>query len=71
MVMVAKAFIVLILFAILLSLGSAMVFLVKDKGQSDRTVKALSIRIGLSIALFVLLMLAIATGLITPHGIVP
>jgi hypothetical protein len=71
MVMVAKAFIVLILFAILLSLGSAMVFLVKDKGQSDRTVKALSIRIGLSIALFVLLMLAIATGLITPHGLYP
>ena len=71
MVMVAKAFIVLILFAILLSLGSAMVFLVKDKGQSDRTVKALSVRIGLSIALFVLLMLAIATGLITPHGIFP
>jgi len=69
--MVAKAFIVLTLFAILLSLGSAMVFLVKDKGQSDRTVKALSVRIGLSIALFVLLMLAIATGLITPHGIFP
>jgi hypothetical protein len=69
--MVAKAFIVLTLFAILLSLGSAMVFLVKDKGQSDRTVKALSIRIGLSIALFVLLMLGIATGLITPHGIFP
>jgi hypothetical protein len=69
--MVAKAFIVLTLFAILLSLGSAMVFLVKDKGQSDRTVKALSIRIGLSIALFVLLMLAIATGLITPHGLYP
>jgi hypothetical protein len=69
--MVAKALIVLTLFAILLSLGSAMVFLVKDKGQSDRTVKALSIRIGLSIALFVLLMLAIATGLITPHGLYP
>jgi len=69
--MVAKAFIVLTLFAILLSLGSAMVFLVKDKGRSDRTVKALSVRIGLSMALFVLLMLGIAAGVITPHGVYP
>jgi len=67
--MIAKAFIILILVTILLSLGSAMVFLVKDKGQSDRTVKALSIRIGLSVALFILVMLGIAAGLITPHGV--
>jgi len=67
--MIAKAFIVFTLFAILLSLGSAMVYLVKDKGQSDRTVKALSVRIGLSMALFILLMLGVATGLITPHGV--
>lgn len=67
--MIAKAFIVFTLFAILLSLGSAMVFLVKDKGQSDRTVKALSIRIGLSVVLFILVMLGIAAGLITPHGV--
>jgi hypothetical protein len=66
-----KIFIVLALFAILISLGSAMLFLVKDKGQSNRTVKALSVRIGLSVALFALLMLGVATGFITPHGIYP
>ena len=69
--MVTKIFIVLTLFAILISLGSAMLYLVKDKGQSTRTVKALSLRIGLSVALFVLLMLGVATGFITPHGIYP
>ena len=67
--MITKALIVFTLFAILFSLGSAMFYLVKDKGQSNRTVKALSVRIGLSITLFILLMLGIAAGLITPHGV--
>lgn len=67
--MITKALIAFTLFAILLSLGSAMVYMVKDKGQSNRTVKALSVRIGLSMALFILLMLGIAAGLITPHGV--
>jgi len=41
---------------ILLSLGSALVYLIRDKGSSTRTVKALTIRVGLSIALFLFLM---------------
>jgi hypothetical protein len=41
---------------ILLSLGSALVYLIRDKGSSNRTVKALTIRVGLSIALFLFLM---------------
>jgi hypothetical protein len=41
---------------ILLSLGSALVYLIRDKGSSHRTVKALTIRVGLSIALFLFLM---------------
>jgi hypothetical protein len=69
--MLTKIFILLTLSAILISMGSALLFLVKDKGQSNRTVKALSVRIALSVALFALLMLGIATGLITPHGIYP
>jgi hypothetical protein len=39
------------------SLASAMFYLVKDKGQSTRTVKALTFRIGLSVVLFILMML--------------
>ena len=69
--MLVKSLIVLLLLAILYSLFSGMVFMIKDKSQSKRTVKALTIRIALSVALFILLMLAFATGLIEPHGIMP
>jgi hypothetical protein len=62
-------FIILAFLALILaSLGSALYTMVKDKGQSKRTVKFLSIRIALSITLFVILVIGIATGYITPHG---
>ncbi len=51
---------------ILLSLGSALYYLVKDQGGRDRTVRALTWRIGLSLFLFLLLMVGAYTGLITP-----
>jgi len=54
---------------ILASLGSALFFLMKDKGKSDRTVKALALRVGFSIALFVLILLANYMGWIQPTGI--
>jgi Protein of unknown function (DUF2909) len=59
---VVYIFIVLILG----SLGSGLYYLIKDKGQSDRTVKALTVRIVLSITLFLLLMGGYYFGLI-PH----
>jgi len=58
---VVLAFIVLIL----ASLGSALFFLVRDQGQSTRTVKALAVRVALSIGLFLLLILGYKLGLIT------
>lgn len=51
------------------SLGSAMLYLFREPHGSHKMVRALSWRIGLSIGLFVLLMLGFATGVITPHGI--
>lgn len=69
--MFAKIIIVLILVGIIASMGSALIFLVKDHGQKDRMVRALSIRIGLSIALFGLLYLLSWLGYITPHGVTP
>jgi ABC-type proline/glycine betaine transport system permease subunit len=69
--MLIKTLIIATLAAILISLASGMVFLVKDKGQSQRTAKALTVRITLSVALFGLLMLGIFTGHIKPHGIYP
>lgn len=56
---------------ILLSLGSGLFYLVNDKGQSDRAVRALSIRIGLSIGLFLFIMLMVGIGAIKPHGVYP
>jgi formate/nitrite transporter FocA (FNT family) len=50
---------------ILLSLGSALVFLIRDKGQSTRTVKALAVRVALSLALFLLLIIGYKLGFIT------
>ena len=50
---------------ILVSLFSALYFLLKDKGSSERTVKALTVRVALSITLFVLLLLAFQFGFIS------
>jgi hypothetical protein len=69
--MAIKILIIAALAAIIVSLASGMVFLVKDKGQTERTAKALTVRIGLSVLLFGLLMLGIFTGHIKPHGIYP
>jgi len=54
---------------IVISLGSALYYLVKDKGQSDRTVKALTLRISLSIFLFILLMASYYFGWIPQTGL--
>lgn len=59
-----KIVVILFLVAIVASLGSALFFLVTDKGQSKRTVKALAVRVGLSLALFLLLMAGYYFGLI-------
>ncbi|MDB5854957.1 MAG: rane protein [Herminiimonas sp.] len=51
------------------SLASALFFLMRDKGRTDRTVWALTMRVGLSVVLFVLLLLAYRLGYIQPTGI--
>jgi len=42
-----------------------------DKGQSKKMVNALTVRVALSILLFVLLYVAWYTGQIQPHGVLP
>jgi hypothetical protein len=64
-ILVAIAFILIIA-----SLGSALLFLMRDKGKSNRTVYALALRVGLSILLFALLLIAHRLGWIQPTGIV-
>lgn len=63
-IVVAIAFILIIA-----SLGSALVFLMKDRGKSNRTLHALALRVGFSVALFLLILLAYRLGWIQPTGI--
>ncbi|MBA5636331.1 twin transmembrane helix small protein [Duganella sp. LX20W] len=51
------------------SLGSALFFLMRDKGKSNNTVRALAVRVGLSITLFLLILLGYKLGYIQPTGI--
>ncbi len=62
--LLVKLIVLLLLGFVIISLFSGLYFLVKDKGQSNRTVNALSVRIGLSIVAIVVVMIAGATGII-------
>ena len=65
--MVLKIIVLLLLAVIIYCLGSGVYYLIRDTGDSTNVVKALTWRVGLSIALFILLLLAYAMGWITPH----
>jgi hypothetical protein len=67
--MFTKILIIIIMLIIFSSLVSGLVFLVRDKGQSKRTVKALTWRIALSVSLFLFLFLAFKLHWIAPHPI--
>ena len=54
------------LIAIVASLGSAAVFMMRGRGDSRRMAKALAWRVGLSVTLFLLLAIGYALGLIRP-----
>ncbi|ALU91237.1 membrane protein [Herbaspirillum rubrisubalbicans] len=63
-IIVAIAFVL-----ILASLASALIFLMRDKGKSNRTVQALTLRVGFSVALFLFILLSYKLGWIQPTGI--
>jgi hypothetical protein len=69
--MLIKTLTIVAFLAIVISLGSALFHIVKHKEDSDsaKTAKALTMRIGLSLTLFILLFIAYASGIIQPHGI--
>lgn len=64
-----RIIVIAILVLIVGSLGSALWFLIRDKGTSERTVKALTVRISLSIGLFLLLMAGYYFGIIPKTGL--
>jgi ABC-type proline/glycine betaine transport system permease subunit len=63
-----KLLFIVVLLAIVVSLGVALLALTRDNGASQRMVRALTWRTLLSIALFLLLLLAFAVGLVKPHA---
>lgn len=66
--MFTKIVIISVMLIILITLGGGLVFLIRDNGRSHRTVKALSFRIGFSIALFLFLLIAFHFRWLSPHG---
>jgi len=67
--MLIKLLIILCLIAIVISLGSGLLFMVREEERdSKRMVRALTVRVALSVTLFVLLFLAWFLGLIQPNA---
>ncbi len=63
--LVIVAFFIVIVY----NLGAGLFYMMTDKGTTNRTVKALTWRIGLSVVLILLIIAGIFTGVIKPHGV--
>jgi hypothetical protein len=64
-----KYVIVIFFVFIIYSLGSALFYMMKDGDGSKRMVKALTMRVGLSVVLFLMLIFAFWMGWIEPTGV--
>jgi hypothetical protein len=64
-----RIFVALAFVGIICSLASALVFLMKDTGKNKRTVHALTVRIGLSVVLFLFVLFAHWMGWIQSTGL--
>jgi Protein of unknown function (DUF2909) len=64
-----KPAVIVVLIAIIASLATALYHLATDQGDSRKLLHSLTVRVTLSVALFLLLMIAWRLGLIRPHGI--
>ena len=66
--MLVKVAIIAVLLVIVYTLGSSFFFMHKDKGESDRMLKRLMWRIGLSILLLLVLYVMFLLGWVEPSG---
>jgi hypothetical protein len=62
-----KAVIALAFAGILVALGSALMFLVRDRGSTNRTVNALTVRVALSVLLLLFIWFSYWMGWIEPR----
>lgn len=60
-----KVVIVILLFAVVISLFTGLVFLIRDEGKTNRVVNSLAVRVGLSLALLALILVALWHGDLT------
>jgi TRAP-type C4-dicarboxylate transport system permease large subunit len=61
-----KILLVVLLCMVLISLFSGLYFMYKDKGKSRRVVNALTIRIGLSMLIIVIVIVGYFSGMLPP-----
>lgn len=67
--MVIFGIVILFMIMIVISLGFALYYLISDTKRTPRTVKALTVRIVLSVILFGFIIVAAMLGWIQPHGL--
>ena len=63
-----KAIVIVLLLGIVGSLGQALFSMTSGPSDDKRMVQALTVRVTLSVALFILLFIGWRLGLIAPHG---
>jgi len=68
---IVRIVVILIFVGILGSLASALFYLMRDKGTSSKTVNALTVRIGMSVVLFLFLLFSYWMGWIETTGFKP
>lgn len=67
-----KLVIIALLFIVIVAMGSGLLFLVRDnESSSKRTLKSLTARVGISVGILILLLVAMKFGVIKPHGVTP
>lgn len=66
-----KVIVLLLLVAAAIALFSALTSMLKGDSGDGKTVRALAWRVGFSIAVFLLLVLSMMMGWVTPHGVAP
>lgn len=66
---IMKAIIIILLLMIVFSLGQALYHMMRKDNNPDGVVKSLTLRIGLSVFLFLLILFASYMGWVTPHSL--
>lgn len=66
-----KLIVIVLLIAAVVSLGRALMSLVKGEGKSGKTMRALAWRVGFSAAIFLFILLSMVMGWIQPHDVNP